>query len=146
MSDYDLMHSTAQRNRIGVSLLILLSAFLYGCSTGQGSDLQRSALSEERSATSTTSSPEPQKLTWQAPSTREDGSSLLPEDIRGYKIYYKKKGQDRFQSVTVDDPLNTSLPLDSFPPGVYLFAISTIAKDGLESQRSAPIEVEVTRQ
>lgn len=130
-------------NRMRVASLVLLALLLYGCSAGQSQNLEQSSLADRRSTESETGSETPRKLTWPRPATREDGSVLQPEDILGYRIYYKEKHDDEFQTLRIDDPFETSLTLDAFSPGTYLFSISTIDKNGVESQRSDPVEVEV---
>lgn len=85
----------------------------------------------------------PARLIWRAPMTREDGSSLYPGEIRGYRVYFKLNHQADYQVMAVTDPLSTSLALDSFTPGVYQFAISTVDVNGLESRRSETIRVNV---
>lgn len=83
-------------------------------------------------------------LTWDAPLSREDGSSLYPGEIDGYRIHYKlTRDEDKFQTIRLEDPMNTSMPLNEFPSGQYHFAISTIDINGLESRRSAAIQVDV---
>lgn len=88
--------------------------------------------------------PEDKTLTWQAPLTREDGSSLYPGEIGGYRIYFRLNHQDQLQVLQVKDPFKTSLSLADFAPGVYRFSISTIDINGLESRRSDAIRVDVT--
>lgn len=83
----------------------------------------------------------PTRLTWRAPMTREDGSSLYPGEIYGYRIYVKAGTSKTTRTIPVNDASRTSLSLDQFSPGAYQFSISTVDTDGLESRRSAIISV-----
>lgn len=86
----------------------------------------------------------PRKLTWRAPMTREDGSSLYPGEIQGYRIYVKAGDRGRVRTIPIDDATSTSLSLDRFAPGVYQFSISTVDTNGLESRRSVTIRVSIS--
>lgn len=97
-----------------------------------------------RRSVDTRSSRNSQKLSWQPPLTREDGSSLYPGEIQGYRIYFKKTHHSHFQSIPLKDASKTTLVLDGFSPGVYHFSISTIDTNGLESRRSTMVRVNVT--
>lgn len=105
------------------------------------SDIPRSS---SRRPVDTSSTHKPQKLSWQPPLTREDGSSLYPGEIQGYRIYFKKAHHSQFQSIPLKDASKTTLVLDGFSPGVYHFSISTIDTNGLESRRSTMVRVNVT--
>lgn len=83
----------------------------------------------------------PRALRWTAPLTREDGTALRPGQIAGYRIYYRLRHQPEFQVIKVQDGGITRYSLEPFDPGAYEFAISTVDVDGLESQRSAPVAV-----
>ncbi len=79
-------------------------------------------------------------LHWDSPLTREDGSKLYPGEISGYRIWYRLRHQDEFQSMVVE---TDSLSLADFEPGAWEFAISTVDVDGLESRRSDPVPVDL---
>lgn len=83
----------------------------------------------------------PRTLAWSAPMTREDGSSLAPGQISGYRIYFRLKHTDTFDIIALNDASTTRYPLEGMPPGAYEFSISTVDVDGLESRRSDPVEV-----
>lgn len=150
--------SAQSQPRPELTLLVLLLLFLLsGCNAGKGVTILSSGAGSDNVAQaqdSTRAEPRPQlqpkgepptrRLTWDAPLSREDGTSLYPGEIDGYRIYYKlKRGGDEFQSISLDDPMNTSLSLADFAPGLYQFAISTVDIDGLESRRSAVVQVDV---
>lgn len=80
-------------------------------------------------------------LAWTAPLTREDGTSLAPGQISGYRIYYRLKHTRKYDMIPLNDASTTRYTLSGMPPGAYVFSISTIDVDGLESRRSDPVEV-----
>lgn len=85
----------------------------------------------------------PKTLSWNAPQTREDGSTLKPGSIVGFRIYYRLKHKTRLKVIPVDNPDRTSQPLTDLPPGAYEFSITTVDAQGLESRRSAPVLVDL---
>ncbi|WP_417516050.1 fibronectin type III domain-containing protein [Marinobacter sp.] len=85
----------------------------------------------------------PKALSWSAPTTREDGSALKPDQIAGFRIYYRLRHETRFNVIPVNSPERTSQPLTQLPPGAYEFAITTIDAQGLESRRSSAVMVDL---
>jgi len=83
----------------------------------------------------------PRTLAWNPPMTREDGSSLAPGQISGYRIYYRMKHKNDFNIIPLNDASTTRYRLEDMPPGAYEFSITTVDVDGLESRRSDPVEV-----
>ncbi|TBW52209.1 fibronectin type III domain-containing protein [Marinobacter halodurans] len=106
----------------------------YKASSDTGGDA--AALSEPREAATS-------NLQWVAPATRADGSKLYVGEIRGYRIYYKLKYQDNYQAISVNGSDETTYPLKGFEPGAYEFAVTTVDIDGLESQPSQVIAVNI---
>ncbi|MFC4260755.1 fibronectin type III domain-containing protein [Marinobacter lacisalsi] len=82
-------------------------------------------------------------LQWDSPLTRVDGSKLYPGEISGYRVYYRLRHQEEFESIIIEGPDSDSLALDNFDPGAYEFAVSTLDVDGLESRRSDPVAVDL---
>lgn len=82
-------------------------------------------------------------LQWDSPLTRVDGSKLYPGEISGFRVYYRLRHQDDYQSLLLEGPDADHLVLDNFKPGAYEFAVSTIDVDGLESRRSAPVSIDL---
>lgn len=70
-------------------------------------------------------------LSWQRPTSREDGSTLEPEELAGYRVYVDKDG-DHFQEVETD---RESLVV-GVPAGSWSFAVTAIDTDGNESALS----------
>lgn len=82
-------------------------------------------------------------LSWTPPLTRENGESLYLSEIQGYRVYYRLRHNSSFQSVPMEGAENTKLPLDNFQPGAYEFCVSVVDNQGLESQRSAPVVIDL---
>ncbi len=82
-------------------------------------------------------------LQWDSPMTRVDGSKLFPGEISGYRVYYRLRHQDDYQSLVVDGPGSTRLELDEFRSGAYEFSVTAIDNDGLESRHSEPVPVDI---
>lgn len=163
--------SLPTQGRLGrLILLIALSALIVAFSTQAGADTRLSARAAYLAGSTTTTGDSTtttngsriknraigtvptetatpttaQTLIWHAPMTREDGSSLYPGEIDGYRIYVSLNQRDRIRTIPVDDASITSLSLDSFAPGIYQFSITTIDTDGLESRRSITLKVDLT--
>ena len=103
---------------------------------------QEPARQDRDQAPASTTVPEaPQALSWAAPLTREDGTALAPGQIAGYRIYYRLRHQSEFKVIKVPDGGVTRYSLAPFGPGAYEFSISTVDTNGLESQRSTPVVV-----
>lgn len=82
-------------------------------------------------------------LRWDSPMTREDGSKLYPGEITGYKVYYKLLHQKKYKAIDVEGAHIDQLALDNFSPGAYEFSVSTVDTNGIESQRSDPVQVDL---
>lgn len=82
-------------------------------------------------------------LRWDGPLTREDGSKLYTGEISGYRVYFRLRHQDNFQSMLIPGADSDRLTLDAFDPGAYEFAISTLDTEGLESRRADPVPVDL---
>jgi len=78
-------------------------------------------------------------LSWTAPLTRMDGSSISLSEIDSYRIYYGQNPDDFAQSVTVDGSV-TSKEIAGLEPGIWYFAIQVIDTNGLTSPLSEPEE------
>jgi len=78
-------------------------------------------------------------LSWEAPTTREDGSSMTPAEIAEYRVYYAIDTIPTLQSteVIVTEGLIKEVELNLLS-GTYVvnFGIVTVDTDGLSSQMS----------
>ncbi|WP_449287427.1 fibronectin type III domain-containing protein [Marinobacter sp. PE14] len=86
---------------------------------------------------------EPRELTWTAPLTREDGSSLALGEIAEFRIYYRLRHQENYNVILIESSAKTRLSLAEMSPGAYEFAITTVDIEGLESRRSTPVTVDL---
>lgn len=87
-------------------------------------------------------------ITWTAPTTREDGSSLTPSEIDHYEVYYYLQGSQSGSGeiVNFNPDLGTSgnpatITLDQ--SGSYVFAISCVDSDGNVSDISDEVIVTI---
>lgn len=96
----------------------------------------------ERTATQPASSTP--RLRWEAPMKREDGTSLYPGEISGYRIYVSAGTEDRARVIPIDDGSATSYALKEVSPGTYSITISVVDADGRESRQSPSVRVEVS--
>jgi hypothetical protein len=80
-------------------------------------------------------------LTWNAPTTREDGSSLNPAtDISLYKIYYGTTSQSYTQTVSVTNPGTATITQTlNLAPGTYYFVVTDVDTQGQESAFSTEV-------
>lgn len=85
----------------------------------------------------------PQELTWNAPLTREDGSSLALGQIAGFRIYYRLRYKEEYDIISIEDPATSHYSLENLPPGAYEFSITTVDDSGLESRHSEPVTADL---
>jgi hypothetical protein len=80
-------------------------------------------------------------LTWDAPTTRADGSSLNPAtDLSKYKLYYGTSPHAYTQSVDVSNPGTSTISKTlSLSPGTYYFVVTDMDFLGQESGYSDEI-------
>ena len=83
-------------------------------------------------------------LSWEAPTTRVDGTPLDPADIAEYRVYYTINGEPQGVDPIVVSGTSASetVMLELTPrvePYVVSFAITTMDTDGLESAQSETV-------
>jgi hypothetical protein len=71
-------------------------------------------------------------LSWDAPTTNEDGSPLI--DLSGYKVYYGSSSGSYTQSINVGN--NTQIMIDDLSSGSWCFSITAYDTSGNESMYS----------
>ncbi len=80
--------------------------------------------------------PDPPKnrasLTWDIPSTREDGSAMTKDQIAGFFLYHNGK--------SIKLGVVNSIVIPDLPTGKHEFYIQTIDTDGLVSKNSQTVE------
>lgn len=148
--------------------IILLSALLTACGGGGGSgseepisnspslDSQNSSSNSPPSSTETDSStntpPTPPSnsqttitISWVAPSTRENGTPLPRSEISGYEIYYFREGssEEEGEIITINDPNTLATQTPPLSTGRYYFAIATIDTQGIYSDTSGYVAINI---
>ena len=89
--------------------------------------------------------PAPSDLSWEAPTTRVDGTALAAEEIKEYRVYYTIDGQAPGESVPIvvdGTAASETVTLELLPraaPYVVSFSITTVDTDGLESAQSETV-------
>lgn len=84
------------------------------------------------------------RITWDAPRTREDGSTLYQDEILVYRIYFGPAIDSGFaDSIEVIASTYNSATIDQLKAGDYRVAISTIDVYGAESDLSNPFIVAI---
>jgi hypothetical protein len=74
-------------------------------------------------------------LSWTAPLTRVDGSSISLSEIQSYEIVYGSSPERLSNTLKVDGS-QTSAQVTGLSPGTWYFAIRVIDTDGLTSENS----------
>lgn len=84
------------------------------------------------------------KLSWVAPSEREDGSNLNALEIEKYIIYYRESQTQGTDSITVTGCYAVCSAAINLPAGSYQLSVTTVDTDGRESLRSEEIMISVS--
>ena len=92
---------------------------------------------ERESELASTPEPDSARLTWVAPKTTADGSTL--RDLAGFRIYYGTASKNYTASITVANPAATTYTVRSLPPGTYYFVVKAFDKSRAESAPSAEV-------
>ena len=116
-------------SRLRYLLALILVLPLVACSGGDG------GLSSSSSNSA--------KLSWVAPSAREDNSVLVLSEIAGFRIYYGASSGDYSNTIDISDHTATQAALDGLPSGTYFVAVTTVDVDGRESTYSAEVVITV---
>jgi hypothetical protein len=82
--------------------------------------------------------PSPVTLSWNAPTTYNDGTSLDPATVVAkYRIYYGTSSRIYTQAVDVVNPGTTTITQTlNLAPGTYFFAVTDVDISGQESAYS----------
>ena len=79
----------------------------------------------------------PTTLSWQKPTTNDDGSSMT--DLAGFQIYYSDETPvttANSESIPILNPNQTSYVMWDLPPGTYHFTVTAVNLQGGESSMS----------
>lgn len=100
-------------------------------------------------ATQGASKPEPPTagtvtLSWTAPGTRMDGTSISLSEIAYYEIQYGQNPENLAETQRIDS-IETSYQFNDLPPGSWYFTIKVVDTFGLESPASEIVSYEVDK-
>lgn len=70
-------------------------------------------------------------LTWRAPTTNTDGSSLT--NLSGYRIYYGTSSNTLSQTIQVNNASISTYVVENLAPGTYYFAVKAVTSTSAES-------------
>ena len=76
-------------------------------------------------------------LSWQAPTTRTDGTPLT--NLAGYRIRYGTAPGSYTNLLTIANGGITSAVVEGLPPATYYFVASAYDTTGAESSNSSPV-------
>lgn len=76
-------------------------------------------------------------LSWNAPTTRTDGSPLT--NLAGYLLRYGNSSGNYPNTITIDNPGLTSYVVDNLASGTWYFVLAAYDTDGFESSNTSPV-------
>ncbi len=144
-SDIKEGHRNMSNNKFLFVLILLFITIISGCGTSNQS-LSTPSSSSGSGSTGGTSGTDGTTtgtaiLTWNAPTTRSDGSTLNPAtDLSTYKIYYGTSSRNYTQVVNVPNPGTTIITRSvNLSSGIYYFAVTVVDTMGQESGYSVEV-------
>ena len=75
-------------------------------------------------------------LSWTPPTENIDGSTMMPGDLAGYRVYYGTTAGFYPNSKTISNPGVSSDMLENLSPGTWFFVVTAFNQSGLESDFS----------
>ncbi len=126
-----------------VLITLLIITIIAGCGTSNQSLSTPSSSSGSGSTGGTVAGTA--ILTWNAPTTRSDGSSLNPAtDLSKYKLYYGTSSRNYTQVVDIPNPGTTIITRSvNLSSGTYYFAVSVVDTAGQESGYSTEVSKKI---
>ena len=82
-------------------------------------------------------------LSWQVPTQRENGDTLLVSEISGYVIQYGDSADSLDNSITITDALTTDYELNGLQSGTVFLRIATVDSDDIQGQYSSTISIDI---
>lgn len=128
-------------SRLKCLLTLVLIFSLVACSGGAGGDGGTGNLNGSFSNPSGSNTA--LKLTWVAPSEREDNTGLSLSEIAGYRIYYGTEKGNYQNQFEVNDGSAQQTQIAGVPSGAYYLVMTTIDVDGRESSYSQEVVVTI---
>lgn len=78
-------------------------------------------------------------LSWNAPTTRDDGSPLPLAELVGYRVYAGTAPETLIPLVEINDPITTEYTITNLTPATYYYAVSARNSYGTESGLSVVV-------
>ena len=82
-------------------------------------------------------------ISWNAPTTRSDGSTLAASQIAGYELYHSASSANGMTKLTSLNANELSIVVDDLEAGTHYFALATKDVNGLQSALSSTITVTI---
>lgn len=79
------------------------------------------------------------ELRWNAPTQYEDGSVLVPSEIKNYKVYYGTKQGGPYQFIVTVPGNNTAVTISNLTNGTWYFVATTVSIQDSESSPSPEV-------
>lgn len=81
-------------------------------------------------------------ISWQRPTQREDNSTLNANEIKAYRIRYRKTGETNYRFITINAPSTTTDQAIIGNPGdQFELAVATIDISDVSSAFSIPVSL-----
>ncbi len=124
---------------LSVLITLLLITIIAGCGTSNQSLSTPSSSSGSGGTGGTVAGTA--TLSWTAPTTRSDGSSLNPAtDLSKYRLYYGTVSRNYSQAVDIPNPGTTIITRSvNLSSGKYYFAVTVVDTAGQESGYSTEV-------
>jgi hypothetical protein len=81
------------------------------------------------------------KLSWAAPTARENGQALAVSDLTGYELYYTSDDPTVSGTVQVSGGTTTTYTVQNLAAGTYHFAMASIDATGMKSKLSTVADI-----
>ena len=121
---------------VHIFMMFIITVTAFGCGGGGAGGSGGSAgVSRSSNLSPGPSVGKSVSLSWEAPTTNSDGSSL--NDLSGYKIYYGTSSKSYTQSINVGN--STAASISSLSSGTWCFAVTAYDTSGNESSYSEEV-------
>ena len=124
--------------------LAMLVSFLTACGGGSLGANNNSADSSSTVTYQVNEATNSSSLSWQAPTTYEDGNTLPPSLLGGYKIYAGSSVDSYALITTITDISDTDFVFTTLGKGLKFLFVTSFDIYGNESRLSDPIVVNIS--
>ena len=83
------------------------------------------------------------RLSWTAPSEREDNKPISLSEISGYTVYFGKSPNNYNNKIVINDGSADGYTVKNLSTGTYYFSLTTYDIQGRESRYSPPLKIVV---